>query len=45
MALLATLVVAAVYGRIVYATRIDEHYVCLKGCKPAFLDSLPQFPG
>ena len=33
------------FGRIVYPTRIDSDYVRLKGCKPAFLDTLPPFPG
>ena len=43
--LLAALLELVIAGRLVYATRIDDNYVYLKGCKPAFLDSLPQFPG
>jgi hypothetical protein len=43
--LLVALLELVIVGRIVYATRIDAAYVYLKGCKPIFLDSLPQFPG
>src|SRR6185503_10665153 len=40
--LLVAMIGLVIAGRIVYATRIDDDYVYLKGCKPAFLDSLPQ---
>ena len=42
--LLVTLLAVSVSGRIVHACRIDEDYIRLKGCKLAFLDSLPPFP-
>jgi len=32
-------------GRILYAKRINEQYIRLKGCRLPFLDSLPPFPG
>ncbi|HEX5047868.1 MAG TPA: hypothetical protein VFX89_12185 [Gammaproteobacteria bacterium] len=43
--LLFALLELVIAARIVYASRIDADYVYLKGCKPIFLDSLPQFPG
>ena len=43
--LLVSLIVAITGTRIVYAGRIDDTYVRLKGCGAAFLASLPQFPG
>jgi hypothetical protein len=43
--LLVSLIVAIAGSRIVYAGRIDDTYVRLKGCGAAFLASLPQLPG
>ena len=34
-----------IVGRVVFAKRIDDDYVRLKGCGTAFLNTLPEFPG
>ena len=39
--LLPWIIAAMVISRLVLPVRIDEHYVRLKGCGPAFLRSLP----
>lgn len=41
--ILASIVGGLIFGRTVYARKIDKTYVRLKGCGIAFLDSLPQF--
>lgn len=43
--ILVALLVSANVSRIVRANRIDAQYVRLKGCGPAFLDSMPPFAG
>ena len=43
--ILIAILVSMSVTRIVRATRIDAQYVRLKGCGPAFLDSVPPFPG
>jgi hypothetical protein len=40
--MIGSLVFGMVKGRIVHATRIDQYRIRLKGCGPAFLDSLPR---
>ena len=45
LAIIAALIVSANVTRILRANRIDAQYVRLKGCGPAFLDSMPPFPG
>ncbi|HUI58580.1 MAG TPA: hypothetical protein VLX90_00065 [Steroidobacteraceae bacterium] len=37
--------VGIIATRVVYAKRIDQDYVRLRGCGAQFLDSLPEFPG
>ena len=41
--LLVGLVVGRFMSRTVYAQKIDDHYLQLKGCDASFLDSLPEF--
>jgi hypothetical protein len=40
---------AALFGafgaRMVYAKKIDDHYIWLRGACPEYLEGLPQFPG
>jgi hypothetical protein len=43
--ILGSVIGGLIFGRIVYAKKIDESYVRLKGCGIAFLDSLPPFSG
>jgi hypothetical protein len=43
LAIFTGIVWGIVVGRIVYAKRIDEQFVRLRGCGPEFLDSLPPF--
>lgn len=43
--ILVALLVSVSVSRIVRAKRIDAQYVRLKGCGPAFLDSMPPFAG
>jgi hypothetical protein len=43
--IMVALLVSANVSRIVRANRIDAQYVRLKGCGPAFLDSMPPFAG
>jgi hypothetical protein len=43
--MIGSIIVGMVYGRIVYAARIDSTHVRLKGCGEPFLESLPDFPG
>lgn len=43
ISILVGIVWGIVFGRIVYAKRIDEVYVRLTGCGTLFLDSLPPF--
>jgi len=38
-------VLAIVRGQLLRAKKIDKEIVILKGAKPPFLDSLPQYPG
>jgi hypothetical protein len=45
LVLLVSLIIAIAGSRIVYAGRIDDTYLRLKGCGAAFLASLPQLPG
>ena len=45
LAILVSIIVGMIFGRVVYAKKIDKTYVRLKGCGVAFLDSLPQFTG
>jgi hypothetical protein len=42
---IGSIIVGMVYGRIVYASKIDAGHVRLKGCGEPFLGSLPDFPG
>jgi hypothetical protein len=42
---IGSIIVGMVYGRIVYASKIDGEHVRLKGCGEPFLGSLPDFPG
>jgi len=42
---IGSIIVGMMYGRIVYAARIDADHVRLKGCGEPFLQSLPNFPG
>jgi hypothetical protein len=44
LALLISIVMGIVMGRIVHAARIDNEYVRLKGCGKPFLETLPDFP-
>ncbi len=43
--ILASAIGGMIFARIVYAKRIDNSYVRLKGCGIAFLNSLPSFSG
>ena len=43
--ILVALLASVSVTRIVRASRIDAQYIRLKGCGPAFLDSMPPFPG
>ena len=43
--MIGSIIVGMVYGRIVYASKIDGTHVRLKGCGRPFLGSLPDFPG
>jgi len=45
LSILGGIVWGVVFGRVVYAKRIDAAYVRLGGCGGAFLDSLPPFTG
>jgi len=45
LAILVSIIAGMIFGRIVYAKKIDKTYVRLKGCGVDFLDSLPQFTG
>ena len=45
LVILGSIIFGMVAGRVVVPTRIDNHYVRLKGCGEAYLDTLPQFPG
>ncbi len=45
LTIVASIMWGLVFGRIVYAKRIDLLYVRLRGCGVEFLDSLPPFPG
>lgn len=42
-ATLGCVIAGLIMSRIVYAKRIDDRYVLLKGCGPAFLEGLPEF--
>ena len=42
--IVAAVIVGIIMGRIVYAQKIDEEYIWLKGCGAEFLDSLPPLP-
>ena len=42
--IVAAAIVGILMGRVVYAQKIDEKYVWLKGCGAEFLDSLPPLP-
>lgn len=42
--IVAAVIVGFLMGRVVYAQKIDEEYVWLKGCGAEFLDSLPPLP-
>jgi hypothetical protein len=42
-ATLGLIITGMIMSRIVYAKRIDERYVLLKGCGEAFLEGLPEF--
>jgi len=42
--LLGSIIVGIIMARVVYAQKIDESYVWLKGCGAQFLDSLPPLP-
>jgi hypothetical protein len=45
-AMLGAIITGLVMSRVVYAKRIDDRYVQLKGCGDAFLSDLPEFrPG
>ncbi len=43
--ILVAVIVSTSVTRIVRPKRIDAQYVRLKGCSPAFLESMPPFPG
>lgn len=43
--MLASMILGLIFARVVYAKKIDEAYVRLKGCGANFLDTLPEFPG
>jgi len=45
LTILVSIIAGMIFGRIIYAKKIDKTYVRLKGCGVAFLDSLPQFTG
>lgn len=45
LVILASIVAGMIFGRVVYASRIDKSYVRLKGGGELFLGSLPPFPG
>lgn len=46
LATLGCVIAGIIMSRIVYANRIDDRYVRLKGCGEAFLAELPEFrPG
>jgi hypothetical protein len=45
LAILLSAFLGLVFARVVYAKRIDERYLRLRGCGEPFLDSLPEFPG
>ena len=45
LVILASVVAGMIFGRVVYASRIDKSYVRLKGSGELFLRSLPPFPG
>jgi hypothetical protein len=38
-------VLAIIRGQLLRAKKIDKETLILKGTKPPFLDSLPQYPG
>jgi hypothetical protein len=44
LVMLGSIAAGMIFARIVYAKRIDESYVRLKGCGAPFLNSLPPFP-
>jgi hypothetical protein len=43
--ILGASIAGRIFGRVVYARKIDKTHVYLKGCGTAFLDSLPPFSG
>jgi hypothetical protein len=45
VSILAGIIWGIVFGRVVYAKRIDKVHVRLGGCGAEFLDSLPPFAG
>jgi hypothetical protein len=42
---LGAFVLAIIRGQLLRAKKIDKETVILKGAKPPFLESLPQYPG
>ena len=43
--MLSGIILAAVAGSLVTATKITDDYIWMKGAKPAFLDELPEWHG